>query len=46
MQKELEANQEIPNKKASTENKATPKAKQEKAKPKNAHVASAMSSEN
>ena len=45
MQKELESTQEISNKKATTENKTTPKTKQEKAKPKNAHVASAMSSE-
>ena len=45
MQKELESTQEISNKKATVENKTTPKTKQEKAKPKNAHVASAMSSE-
>lgn len=50
MQKELESTQETSNKKATVENKTTPKtkqekAKQEKAKPENAHVASAMSSE-
>ena len=45
MQKELESTQETSNKKATVENKTTPKTKQEKAKPKNAHVASAMSSE-
>lgn len=43
MQKELESTQETSNKKATVENKTTPKTKQEK--PKNAHVASAMSSE-
>lgn len=52
MQKELESTQEtsnkkatVENKKATVENKTTPKTKQEKAKPKNTHVASAMSSE-
>ena len=45
MQKELESTQETSNKKATVENKTTPKTKQEKAKPENAHVASAMSSE-
>ena len=45
MQKELESTQETSNKKATVENKTTPKTKQEKAKPKNVHVASAMSSE-
>lgn len=45
MQKELESTQETSNKKATVENKTTPKTKQEKAKPKNTHVVSAMSSE-